>query len=945
MQSMNTKDFEIMAPVGSYESLQAAIQAGADSVYFGVEQLNMRAHSANHFTVDDLRDIAATCNDHGMKSYLTVNTIIYGEDLEMMRTIIDAAHEAGITAVIASDIAVMQYCRQVGVEVHLSTQLNISNIEALRFYAQFADVVVLARELRLEQVKDIYRQVQEQNICGPSGQQVRIEMFCHGALCMAVSGKCYMSLDAANRSANRGECIQVCRRSYTATDNETGYQLEIDNKYIMSPKDLKTIRFIDRLMDAGVRVFKIEGRARGPEYVYTVVKCYKEAIQAVVDDQTTADAPAVPTHFTEAQKDAWDERLATVFNRGFWDGYYQGQLMGEWNKNYGSNATERKVYIGKGVKYFSRLGVAEFTVDADTFRLGDKLLVTGPTTGVMYLTATEIHDNDGNPVEEAPQGTRVAIPVTAKVRPSDKLFKIVTAVQTLLALVALVPLLLVSCATKQHLPTPAPEKSIVILYENDVHCGIDGYTKMAGLRDAIAGSDTAFVGTVCCGDFLQGGTSGAISRGQYIVDIMRQMNYNAITLGNHEFDYGVPRMTTLLQTVNAPVVCANFYEAGAQKPYYPAYVIHQFGDKRIAFVGAVTPETMILEAYAFYDNDKMVYDLRPDDFILLVQQAVDEARQAGADYVVLLSHVGEETQSMGFDSHRLIAATKGIDVVLDGHTHSVVPHDEVANKENKIIGITQTGTQFAYVGKLLIKDGRFTTTLIPATEIPYENARVTATTDSVKTLMNETVNRVIGTSPYPLAVTNEDDIYIVRYMETNAGDLVTDAYRAYTKADIALENGGGLRNDVAAGNITYGNVTALSPYDQQVYKIQATGAQIAEALRRSTANVPVPDGNFPQCSGMKYTIHSVSHTISDILVLDSTTGQYVAVDPDQTYTVALSAYYAGGGFYNALKDCPVVAVTTMITRDILTTFIENDLGGELGDTYAKPQGRITIVND
>ena len=413
MQSMNTKDFEIMAPVGSYESLQAAIQAGADSVYFGVEQLNMRAHSANHFTVDDLRDISATCSDHGMKSYLTVNTIIYGEDLEMMRTIIDAAHEAGITAVIASDIAVMQYCRQVGVEVHLSTQLNISNIEALRFYAQFADVVVLARELRLEQVKDIYRQVQEQNICGPSGQQVRIEMFCHGALCMAVSGKCYMSLDAANRSANRGECIQVCRRSYTATDNETGYQLEIDNKYIMSPKDLKTIRFIDRLMDAGVRVFKIEGRARGPEYVYTVVKCYKEAIQAVLDGD-----------FTEERKDAWDARLATVFNRGFWDGYYQGQLMGEWNKNYGSNATERKVYIGKGVKYFSKLGVAEFTVEANTFKVGDKMLITGPTTGVMYVTADEIHGDNG-PVSVALQGTRVSIAVPAKVRPSDKLFKLV----------------------------------------------------------------------------------------------------------------------------------------------------------------------------------------------------------------------------------------------------------------------------------------------------------------------------------------------------------------------------------------------------------------------------------------------------------------------------------------------------------------------------------------
>ena len=409
---MIAKDFEIMAPVGSRESLAAAIQAGAGSVYFGVEQLNMRSHSANHFTIDDLREIAALCREAGIKSYLTVNTIIYGEDLPLMRDIIDAAHEAGISAVIASDVAVMQYCRRVGQEVHLSTQLNISNIEALKFYAQFADVVVLARELRLEQVAEIYRQVCEEHVCGPSGELIRIEMFCHGALCMAVSGKCYMSLDAANRSANRGECIQVCRRSYTVTDNETGYQLEIDNKYIMSPKDLKTVRFIDKMMNAGVRVFKIEGRARGPEYVYTVVKCYQEAIQAVLDGT-----------FTEARKDEWDTRLATVFNRGFWDGYYQGQLMGEWNKNYGSNATERKVYVGKGTKYYSKLGVAEFAVEATTFQVGDHLLITGPTTGVMYVTADEIHDDNG-PVEVAQQGTRVSIAVTGKVRPSDKLFKL-----------------------------------------------------------------------------------------------------------------------------------------------------------------------------------------------------------------------------------------------------------------------------------------------------------------------------------------------------------------------------------------------------------------------------------------------------------------------------------------------------------------------------------------
>ena len=374
MNTTTIKDYEVMAPVGSRESLQAAIQAGADSIYFGVEQLNMRSHSANHFTIDDLREIAATCAEHGMKSYLTVNTIIYDEDVELMHHIIDAAYEAKISAVIASDVAVMTYCRKKGVEVHLSTQLNISNAEALEFYAQFADVVVLARELNMNQVAYIHSQISERNILGPNGAPVRIEMFCHGALCMAVSGKCYMSLENTGRSANRGQCMQICRRSYTVTDNETGHQLEIDNKYIMSPKDLKTIRFIDRMMRSGVRVFKIEGRARGAEYVYNVVKCYKEAIAAVLDGT-----------FTEERKDEWDERLATVFNRGFWDGYYQGQTLGEWNSNYGSNATEKKVYVGRGVKYFSKLGVAEFTCEACKFSVGDRLLITGPTTGVMYV--------------------------------------------------------------------------------------------------------------------------------------------------------------------------------------------------------------------------------------------------------------------------------------------------------------------------------------------------------------------------------------------------------------------------------------------------------------------------------------------------------------------------------------------------------------------------------
>ena len=415
----NSELYEIMAPVGSRESLAAALNAGAGSVYFGIGSLNMRAHSAAAFTIDDLREIAATCEERGIKSYLTVNTVIYGEDLEEMRRIIDAAKEARITAVIASDVAVMMYCREVGQEVHLSTQLNISNIEALRFYAQFADVVVLARELRMEQVQAIHEQAVRENICGPSGQPIRIEMFCHGALCMAISGKCYLSLHNIGRSANRGECVQICRRKYRVEDVETGNELLIDNKYIMSPKDLKTIRFIDRMMHAGVRVFKIEGRARGAEYVDTVVRCYKEAISAVLHDEENPDEAPL---FTDEAKDKWDERLSRVFNRGFWDGYYQGQTLGEWNDSYGSKATEKKVYAAKVVKYFSKLSVAEIQVEAGEIHTGAKLLITGNTTGAMYIDNVEEIRYDLKPVEKATKGQRVSIKVPGKVRPNDKVF-------------------------------------------------------------------------------------------------------------------------------------------------------------------------------------------------------------------------------------------------------------------------------------------------------------------------------------------------------------------------------------------------------------------------------------------------------------------------------------------------------------------------------------------
>ena len=408
---MRRSDFEIMAPVGSYDSLAAAIQGGADSVYFGIEGLNMRARSSNNFTIDDLREIARICNEHDIKSYLTVNTVIYDEDIALLHQIVDAAKEAGISAIIASDVAAMTYARERGVEVHLSTQLNISNVEALRFYARFADVVVLARELNMEQVAHIHEAIERERIVGPGGEPVRIEMFCHGALCMAVSGKCYLSLHEMNASANRGACMQICRRSYEVRDRETGDELAVENAYIMSPKDLKTIHFLNKLIDSGVRGFKIEGRARGPEYVRTGVSCYKEAIEAHLNDE-----------FTDEKIAGWNERLSAVFNRGFWNGYYLGQRLGEWTHNYGSAATRRKVYIGKGVKYFSNLGVAEFLLESGSLSVGDEVLITGPTTGALFRKVEEIRVVL-NPVETAVKGDRFSMRVDEKIRPSDKLFK------------------------------------------------------------------------------------------------------------------------------------------------------------------------------------------------------------------------------------------------------------------------------------------------------------------------------------------------------------------------------------------------------------------------------------------------------------------------------------------------------------------------------------------
>lgn len=408
---MKRKDIEIMAPAGSYESLMAAIQGGADSVYFGVGQLNMRSASSNNFSIDDLRNISSICRENGLKSYLTVNVVVYDHEIEEMHRIIDAAVECGVSAVIASDLSVINYAFSSGIEIHLSTQLNITNIEALKFYSRWADVVVLARELNIDQVGHIYKCIQEQNIRGPKGDLIKIEMFVHGALCMAISGKCYLSLHENNKSANRGECYQTCRKSYIVTGKESGYELDIDNEYIMSPKDLCTIGFLDKLTDAGVRVLKIEGRARSAEYVRTVSECYSEAVKALEDGT-----------YNKEKTDKWKEKLATVFNRGFWDGYYLGQKMGEWNSTYGSNATKRKIYIGKITNYFTKLNVAEIKLENGDLCKGDTILITGPTTGVVEYIMDEIRV-DLDVTEKALKGELCSIKTPDYLRRSDKVFK------------------------------------------------------------------------------------------------------------------------------------------------------------------------------------------------------------------------------------------------------------------------------------------------------------------------------------------------------------------------------------------------------------------------------------------------------------------------------------------------------------------------------------------
>lgn len=413
MLSAKPDDIELLAPAGNFESLMAAIQGGADAVYFGIGKLNMRAGSSTNFTLEDLPEIKQLCQKHGVKTYVTLNTVMYNDDLGEVKKTIDVIKSAGLDAIIASDFAVINYARESGIKLHISTQANVSNIESLKFFSQVAEVIVLARELSLEQVQEICRLVKEQQITGPGGDIIRIEAFAHGALCMAISGKCYLSLHEKNKSANRGECMQLCRRSYTVTEKDDGYQLDIDNEYIMSPKDLSTISFIDKLLDAGVKVFKIEGRGRPPEYVKTTTSCYREAIDAWIAGT-----------FTRDRVSAWEARLKTVFNRGFWEGYYMGKKTGEWSEKYGSSATKRKVYLGKGMNYFSKIGVAEFLMETQSLEVGDEILITGPTTGVIETTVREIRV-DLKPVGKTVKGERCSIPIDAIVRRSDKLYKIV----------------------------------------------------------------------------------------------------------------------------------------------------------------------------------------------------------------------------------------------------------------------------------------------------------------------------------------------------------------------------------------------------------------------------------------------------------------------------------------------------------------------------------------
>lgn len=490
----------------------------------------------------------------------------------------------------------------------------------------------------------------------------------------------------------------------------------------------------------------------------------------------------------------------------------------------------------------------------------------------------------------------------------------------------------------------AAKKSIVVIYDNDVHCGIDNYAKMAGLRDAV--SDTAYTAIVSSGDYLQGGTPGALSHGQYIVDIMKHMHYDAITLGNHEFDYGVPVMLNLLKQVGSPVACVNFRDMQGKRIYEP-YVMKQIGNKKLAFIGAVTPTTMATEAYAFFDkDDNQLYDLAQKEVYQLVQEQVDEARRNGADYVIILSHLGEDKNRMNVDSHGLIAATNGIDVVLDGHTHSVIPHDVVKNKDGKPVVITQTGTKLVNIGKLVISpEGNFSTELIPTDKWTRENAEVKQATDSINTLMNELVNRKVCKLDYDLRILDDRGKQAVRREETNAGDIVADAYRIITGADFAITNGGGIRSEAKAGELTYGDIIALLPYDNYVSLVEITGKQLVEVLEACTAFLPSTNGDFPQVSGMKFTVNASQNAdrITDLVILNKQTNKYEPVDLNRTYQLATIDYcITGGGLQGKLKNNNVLKPSIVVYNECLIQYVTEHLNGHIGEEYAKPQGRITI---
>ncbi len=486
-----------------------------------------------------------------------------------------------------------------------------------------------------------------------------------------------------------------------------------------------------------------------------------------------------------------------------------------------------------------------------------------------------------------------------------------------------------------------PQKSIVILYENDVHCAIDGYQTLAGLRDAIR--DTAYVAVVGSGDFVQGGTAGAISKGQYVADIMREVHYDALTLGNHEFDFPVAHVAGLLKHIGAPVVSANFCDNQTGQCVYQPFVIKKFGKTKIAFVGATTPTALYTETGAFMNGDKQVYNLRENDFYDVMQRAVNKARKKGAKYVVVLSHVSEEENELSITSHEMVKRTTGIDIVLDGHSHSVIPHDTVLNAAGKPVVITQTGTQFANIGKLLIREGKMSNELIPFNTLTQRNERVHWVTDSINGLIKEKTQRVVCHSDVALQF-EHNGLWIPRTQETNSGDLLCDAYRSASGADIALANGGGFRKGQVAGDWTYGDIAAMLPYDNCLWTVEVTGATIIDLLQKNTGLLPLEDGSFPQVSGLRFTAHVNDRTVSDVEVLNKQTNEYEPIDPEKTYTVATIDYCVnGGGFRDVLKHSRVIHRGEVLYRDILVEYLEKTLGGHVSNDYAEPQGRIKII--